>query len=97
MITAKELATALRPALIRAPAVGPMKFRRAVIDSRKAGRGDIFIALKGEHADGHDFVADAAQRSATGAIVERRSKRTSRRPWCRAHWSPCRTWRTSAG
>ncbi len=71
MITAKELATALRPALIRAPAVGPMKFRRAVIDSRKAGRGDIFIALKGEHADGHDFVADAAQRGATGAIVER--------------------------
>ena len=71
MITAKELATALRPALIRAPAVGPMRFRRAVVDSRKAGRGDIFVALKGERADGHDYVAQAAQRGASAAIVER--------------------------
>lgn len=70
MITAKELATALRPSLLRAPSVGPMSFRRAVIDSRKARKGDIFIALKGEFADGHDFVAHAAQRGATGAIVE---------------------------
>ena len=71
MITAKEIATALRPALIQAPSVGPMKFRHAVVDSRKARRGDLFVALKGEHVDGHDFVADALQRGASGAIVER--------------------------
>ena len=71
MITAKEIATALRPSLIRAPVVGPLKFRHAVVDSRKARRGDIFIALKGERADGHDFVAAAAQRGAAGAIVAR--------------------------
>jgi len=71
MITAKELATALRPALIRAPSVGPMRFHRAVVDSRKAGRGDLFVALKGERVDGHDYVAQAAQRGASGAIVER--------------------------
>jgi UDP-N-acetylmuramoyl-tripeptide--D-alanyl-D-alanine ligase len=71
MITAMEIATALRPALIQAPAVGPMRFRHAVVDSRKARRGDIFVALPGEHADGHDFVSDAADRGATGAIVER--------------------------
>ena len=71
MITAKEIATALRPALIRAPSVGPMRFRHAVVDSRKARRGDIFVALKGEHADGHDYVAHAASRGAAGAIVER--------------------------
>ena len=71
MITAKELAAALRPALIRAPSVGPMRFRHAVVDSRKAGRGDIFVALRGEHVDGHDYVAHAAQRGASGAIVER--------------------------
>ena len=70
MITAKEMATALRPALIRAPAVGPMRFRHAVVDSRKAGRGDIFVALRGERVDGHDFVVHAASRGATGAIVE---------------------------
>jgi UDP-N-acetylmuramoyl-tripeptide--D-alanyl-D-alanine ligase len=71
MITAIEIATALRPTLIRAPSVGPMRFRHAVVDSRKAGRGDIFVALKGERVDGHDFVAGAAARGATGAIVER--------------------------
>jgi UDP-N-acetylmuramoyl-tripeptide--D-alanyl-D-alanine ligase len=71
MITAKEIATALRPALIRAPSVGPMRFRHAIVDSRRAGRGDIFVALRGEHVDGHDFVASAAARGATGAIVER--------------------------
>jgi UDP-N-acetylmuramoyl-tripeptide--D-alanyl-D-alanine ligase len=69
MITAKELAAALRPALTRSPAVGPMRFRRAVVDSRKARRGDLFFALPGEHADGHDFVADAARRGAAGAVV----------------------------
>ena len=71
MITAIEIATALRPALIRAPAVGPLKLRHAVVDSRKARKGDLFVALKGENVDGHDFVADAASRGATGAIVER--------------------------
>lgn len=71
MITAREIAAALRPALIRAPTVGPMRFRHAVVDSRKARRGDLFVALKGERADGHEFVADAARRGAAGAIVER--------------------------
>ena len=71
MITAIEIATALRPVLIEAPAVGPLKFGHAVVDSRKARKGDLFVALRGEHADGHDFVLDAATRGATGAIVER--------------------------
>jgi UDP-N-acetylmuramoyl-tripeptide--D-alanyl-D-alanine ligase len=71
MMTAKELATALRPSLVRAPAVGPLTFRRPVVDSRKAGRGDLFFALRGERVDGHDFVADAAERGATGAVLAR--------------------------
>jgi len=71
MITAKELATALKPSLIQAPSVGPIKFRHAVVDSRKAGKNDIFVALAGERADGHDFVGHAAARGATAAIVER--------------------------
>ncbi len=71
MITAKEIATALRPALIRAPSVGPMRFRHAVVDSRRAGRGDLFVALRGDNVDGHNYVAHAAERGATGAIVER--------------------------
>ncbi len=70
MITTREILEALRPLRVEGPA--PARFRHAVVDSRKAGRADLFVALKGERADGHDFVADAALRGATGAIVERR-------------------------
>ena len=35
----------------------------------RRGAGDLFVALPGERADGHDFVADAAARGARGAIV----------------------------
>jgi len=40
------------------------------IDSRKLQRGDLFIALRGEHVDGHDYVAAAAAAGAAGALVE---------------------------
>jgi UDP-N-acetylmuramoyl-tripeptide--D-alanyl-D-alanine ligase len=69
MITAKELATALRPSLVQAPTVGPLRFRGAVVDSRRAGRSDLFVALRGETHDGHDFIGDAASRGASGALV----------------------------
>ena len=45
--------------------------RGVTIDSRTAADGWLFVALPGEHADGHDFVADALQRGAVGALVER--------------------------
>lgn len=38
-------------------------------DSREVGRGDLFIALKGETTDGHRFVDQAFAQSAGGAIV----------------------------
>jgi UDP-N-acetylmuramoyl-tripeptide--D-alanyl-D-alanine ligase len=44
---------------------------RTVIDSRQVEPGALFVALKGEHADGHDYVADAFSRGAVAAIVER--------------------------
>jgi UDP-N-acetylmuramoyl-tripeptide--D-alanyl-D-alanine ligase len=40
-------------------------------DSRTLQPGDCFVALRGEHFDGHQFVADAFQRGAAGAIVAR--------------------------
>jgi UDP-N-acetylmuramoyl-tripeptide--D-alanyl-D-alanine ligase len=43
----------------------------AVIDSRQTIPGCLFVALPGEKADGHDFVADAFQRGAALALVER--------------------------
>jgi UDP-N-acetylmuramoyl-tripeptide--D-alanyl-D-alanine ligase len=47
-------------------------FNEIAIDSRKLAAGDLFAALRGEHADGHDFVAAAASAGAAGAIVTRR-------------------------
>jgi UDP-N-acetylmuramyl pentapeptide synthase len=44
---------------------------RVVVDSRHVERGDVFIALRGEQADGHDFVGDALARGAAMAVVHR--------------------------
>jgi UDP-N-acetylmuramoyl-tripeptide--D-alanyl-D-alanine ligase len=41
------------------------------IDSRECKRGSLFIALKGEVLDGHDFLSDASRRGAVAAVVER--------------------------
>ena len=40
-------------------------------DSRAVGGGALFVALRGERFDGHDFVAEAARRGAAAAVVER--------------------------
>lgn len=40
-------------------------------DSRKIKKGEIFIALKGEKFDGHDFVNDAFKKGAVAAIVSK--------------------------
>ncbi len=42
-----------------------------VTDSREAGPGSLFFALRGERRDGHAFVADALSRGAAGAVVHR--------------------------
>lgn len=43
----------------------------AVVDSRQAIPGSLFIAIPGERVDGHDFVEDAFKRGAYLAFVER--------------------------
>src|SRR5271169_4994697 len=39
-------------------------------DSRKVKPGDLFVAVKGENADGHDFIADAVKRGAVAIAYE---------------------------
>ena len=41
------------------------------IDTRSLRPGDLFVALVGENGDGHEFVADALARGASGAMVHR--------------------------
>ncbi len=55
--------------LVRPQAPGSVT--SVVTDSREAGPGSLFVALPGQHADGHDFVADAFSRGAGGALVTR--------------------------
>ena len=40
------------------------------IDSRTVDRGDLFLAIRGERFDGHEFIEAARARGALGAIVE---------------------------
>lgn len=42
-----------------------------VVDSRTAGPGDLFVAVPGEHVDGHDYAASARELGAVGALVAR--------------------------
>ncbi len=42
------------------------------IDSRLLKPGDLFVAIKGDRVDGHDYLADAAARGAVAALVTRR-------------------------
>ncbi|MCA0375952.1 MAG: UDP-N-acetylmuramoyl-tripeptide--D-alanyl-D-alanine ligase [Gemmatimonadetes bacterium] len=38
-------------------------------DTRHIGRGDLFVALRGEHFDAHDFLAQARDAGAAGFVV----------------------------
>jgi len=40
-------------------------------DSREINTGDLFLALKGERHDGHEYAGEAADKGAVAAIVER--------------------------
>src|SRR5207248_3003861 len=46
-----------------------LTFDEVAIDSRKARDGALFIALRGERSDGHDYVLDAAGHGARAALV----------------------------
>ena len=39
-------------------------------DSRKVGRGDLFFALHGEHADGHAFIGKAIEAGAVAVVYD---------------------------
>ena len=43
----------------------------AEIDTRRVLNGKVFFALKGEHADGHDFIEDAIQKGCSAVVVSK--------------------------
>ena len=65
-----QLAQALDAELLGADA----SFIGVSTDSRNIQRGDLFVALEGEHFDGHDFIEQVASRGACGAVVRKPQK-----------------------
>ena len=48
-----------------------VEIRGVVADSRRVTPGDLFVALGGEHTDGHEFLSQAQSQGAQAAIVAR--------------------------
>lgn len=65
MQTLSALARVLNAELLGADAA----FTRVVTDTRQLRRGDLFVALRGEQHDGHDYVLRAFALGAAGALV----------------------------
>lgn len=59
-----ETLTGTRPTQATAP------IPHAAIDSRQVQAGGLFIAIPGEHVDGHDYVGAAFQKGAKFALIE---------------------------
>lgn len=54
-----------------------VRFDDVCTDSRTLKKGDLFVALRGERYDGHDFVARAAAAGAVAALVDHRYVNTA--------------------
>jgi UDP-N-acetylmuramyl pentapeptide synthase len=51
-------------------------------DSRKVSKGDLFVALPGQHIDGSAFIFDALERGAAAVLTEGHA-RTLKSRWSR--------------
>ncbi|MDZ4721044.1 MAG: UDP-N-acetylmuramoyl-tripeptide--D-alanyl-D-alanine ligase [Roseiflexaceae bacterium] len=76
MLTLEDVLRGVQPVDARrepnmADVLRTVAFSEAVIDSRLATPGSLFVAMRGERVDGHNFLADATARGARAAIVQR--------------------------
>ena len=56
---------------VGSPPRGSTQVASITTDTRKIGKGDVFVALIGERFDGHDYLADAVRDGASALIVSR--------------------------
>lgn len=68
-LTLRELATVVGGSILQGNP--DWQFENVTIDSRSVKQGELFVAIKGERFDGHDFIEQAIQAGAKGVIVER--------------------------
>lgn len=52
------------------PALPALPIPHATLDSRSVGPGDLFVPQRGQHADGHQFIAAALQNGALAILCE---------------------------
>jgi UDP-N-acetylmuramoyl-tripeptide--D-alanyl-D-alanine ligase len=71
MLTLAEIWQGLTGQEIDDPQAAEIRLRNVVIDSRLAKEDSLFIALRGEKDDGHNYVKDALARGAAVAIIDR--------------------------
>ena len=69
--TLLDAARALGGELVGGPVGGDGAYGAVSTDTRTLGAGALFVALRGPNFDGGEFVAAAAARGASGALVER--------------------------
>ena len=68
--TIMSMTLSLAASAVRGRHLGPEAVIAGVTtDSRNIATGDLFVALKGERFDGHDFVGVAQERGAVAALV----------------------------
>src|SRR5438876_12265948 len=63
---------------VSAPAT--LRFTGVTTDTRNLTPGDLFVALKGDRFDAHDFLADARAKGAAAAVVRRGTPRVDGLP-----------------
>lgn len=51
--------------------LGETLVKRVCTDSRQVQAGDLFLALRGDRFDGHDFLKDVARQGVAGVMMER--------------------------
>ena len=65
--TLQELLSSVKHISLTADA----EVRGLTTDSRKVGAGDLFVALRGEHFDAHDFLTQVAAAGAAAVVAEK--------------------------
>lgn len=65
-----EQATHAMEGELVAPSAQPQTITTVVTDSRQVEAGSLFVAIAGEHVDGHEYLAQAQSAGAVAAVVD---------------------------
>jgi UDP-N-acetylmuramoyl-tripeptide--D-alanyl-D-alanine ligase len=72
--TLDRIAAALADQAVGKLPRGPAELSGITTDTRKIGKGNVFVALRGERFDGHDYLRDAVRDGASALVVSRAPK-----------------------